>query len=162
MCSTKQNCFAIGKFCCWRARCTKHWNQYWANFVLHNLVCFIIHWFLILLCFFLLRLLSKNRKYIEIHSDENDNIWEYHEASEILETVAVLGDRSIFPMLSALRLHGEKYDQIQALLLHCEELHKLRQMYVFFFYHHFDLFRPFNYIFSFQGCCLKTCHLSFV
>lgn len=75
-----------------------------------------------------LRLLSKNRNYIEIHSDENDNVWQFHDASEILETVGVLGDRSIFPMLPALELRGEEYDKVQALLRHCEELHNLRQL----------------------------------
>lgn len=74
------------------------------------------------------RLLSKNRKYIETHCVENDNVWQYHEPSEILETVCILGERTIFPMLSALRLYDEKYDRIQALLRHCAELHKLRQL----------------------------------
>ncbi|KAI8129774.1 putative ATP-dependent RNA helicase spindle-E [Lucilia cuprina] len=75
----------------------------------------------------IIRLLSKNRKYIETHCDENDNVWQYHEPTEILETVCILGERTIFPMLSALRLYDEKYDRIQALLRHCSELHKLRQ-----------------------------------
>ncbi|KAM7362904.1 tudor domain containing 9 protein spindle E [Cochliomyia hominivorax] len=75
----------------------------------------------------IIKLLSKNRKYIETHCDENDNIWQYHEPSEILETVCILGERTIFPMLSALRLYDEKYDRTQALLRHCAELHKLRQ-----------------------------------
>lgn len=82
----------------------------------------------LLIVFFYFRLLSKNRKYIETHCVENDNVWEYHEPSEILETVCILGERTIFPMLSALRLYDEKYDRIQALQRHCAELHKLRQL----------------------------------
>lgn len=77
---------------------------------------------------FIRRLLSKNRKYIETHSDINDNVWQYDDPNEVLETINVLGNRSIFPMLSALRLYDEKYDRIQSLLYHCEELHKLRQL----------------------------------
>ncbi|XP_075146643.1 tudor domain containing 9 protein spindle E [Haematobia irritans] len=76
----------------------------------------------------IIKLLSKNRKYIETHSDENDNVWQFHEASEILQMVAVLGHRAIFPMLPALVLHDEQYDEVQALLLHCKELHNLRQL----------------------------------
>uniref|UniRef100_A0A1I8NW04 Probable ATP-dependent RNA helicase spindle-E n=1 Tax=Stomoxys calcitrans TaxID=35570 RepID=A0A1I8NW04_STOCA len=75
-----------------------------------------------------IKLLKQNRKYIEIHTDENDNVWQHHEASEILETTAVLGERSIFPLLNALILHDEQYDATQALLKHCEELHGLRHM----------------------------------
>lgn len=73
-------------------------------------------------------MLSKNRKYIETHVSENDNVWLEHDSSEILETVAVLGDRSLFPMLPALVLRDEQYDKIQALLLHCDELHRLAQL----------------------------------
>ncbi|XP_005191065.1 probable ATP-dependent RNA helicase spindle-E [Musca domestica] len=75
----------------------------------------------------IIKLLSKNRKYIETHVSENDNVWLEHDSSEILETVAVLGDRSLFPMLPALVLRDEQYDKIQALLLHCDELHRLAQ-----------------------------------
>lgn len=76
----------------------------------------------------LYRLLSKNRKYIERHSDDNDDVWQYFEPTEVLEPVCILGERTIFSMLSALRLYDEKYDRIQLLLKHCAELHKLRQL----------------------------------
>uniref|UniRef100_A0A1A9WJJ3 Probable ATP-dependent RNA helicase spindle-E n=1 Tax=Glossina brevipalpis TaxID=37001 RepID=A0A1A9WJJ3_9MUSC len=74
-----------------------------------------------------IRLLTKNRKYIETHSTDKDDVWEHFEREEVLETAEVLGERSIFPMLPSLRLYDENYDRTQNLLRHCEELHNLRQ-----------------------------------
>uniref|UniRef100_A0A1A9UIK5 Probable ATP-dependent RNA helicase spindle-E n=1 Tax=Glossina austeni TaxID=7395 RepID=A0A1A9UIK5_GLOAU len=46
----------------------------------------------------------------------------------VFESVNVFGDRSIFPMHSVLRLEHDKPKLIHDLLLHCEELHNLRQL----------------------------------
>uniref|UniRef100_A0A1A9UTM0 Probable ATP-dependent RNA helicase spindle-E n=1 Tax=Glossina austeni TaxID=7395 RepID=A0A1A9UTM0_GLOAU len=74
----------------------------------------------------IIKLFTKNRKYIETHNIDNDNVWERFEREEILETKDVFGERSIFPMLTSLRLYSEDYDRIKTLLTHCEELHNLR------------------------------------
>uniref|UniRef100_A0A1A9X2C1 Probable ATP-dependent RNA helicase spindle-E n=1 Tax=Glossina brevipalpis TaxID=37001 RepID=A0A1A9X2C1_9MUSC len=47
--------------------------------------------------------------------------------NEVLETADVFGDLSIFPMHSVLPLNSQSPDIIQRLLLHCKELHNLRQ-----------------------------------
>ncbi|KAI9579934.1 hypothetical protein GQX74_000722 [Glossina fuscipes] len=74
----------------------------------------------------IIKLFTKNRKYIETHSSDNDNVWERFECEEILESSEVLGERSIFPMLPSFRLYREDNGRIRTLLTHCEELHTLR------------------------------------
>lgn len=73
------------------------------------------------------RLLSKNRKYIEVHIGPNDNKWELFKANEMIQPENVYGKRSLFPPLSCMRLFEEKYDEIHALNMHCHELHRQRQ-----------------------------------
>ncbi|KAM7364026.1 putative ATP-dependent RNA helicase spindle-E isoform 2-T2 [Cochliomyia hominivorax] len=74
-----------------------------------------------------LRLLSKNRKYIEVHVGPNDNKWEYLDPNEIIEPTNIYDKRSLFPPHSIMRLYEEKYDSIHALNMHCHELHRKRQ-----------------------------------
>lgn len=74
------------------------------------------------------RLLNKNRKYIETHVDSFDNVWQRYDPEEVIETEPIYGHRSLFPMHSALKLYDEKFDRIHALGVHCQELHRLRQL----------------------------------
>lgn len=92
--------------------------MYWGVLIFDHVTRCVPFWF---------RLLSKNRNYIETHCDDNGK-WQYHESSEYLESVSILGHRTIFPMLSALRLYDEKCDRTQALLKHCADLHALRHL----------------------------------
>ncbi|XP_061390701.1 probable ATP-dependent RNA helicase spindle-E [Musca vetustissima] len=75
----------------------------------------------------ILRLLSKQRKYIELHIDVNDNKWETFDANEIITPTSEKLSRSIFPAHSYLRLYDEKFEHIHTLNMHCQELHRLRQ-----------------------------------
>uniref|UniRef100_A0A1I8QEN2 Probable ATP-dependent RNA helicase spindle-E n=1 Tax=Stomoxys calcitrans TaxID=35570 RepID=A0A1I8QEN2_STOCA len=75
----------------------------------------------------LFRLLSKQRKYIEIHVDVNDNKWEKLDENEIVNPSSLTRQRSLFPCLPQLRLYDEKFDRTHSLNMHCHELHRLRQ-----------------------------------
>ncbi|XP_054743401.1 probable ATP-dependent RNA helicase spindle-E [Anastrepha obliqua] len=75
----------------------------------------------------IIRLLNKNRKYIETHVDSLDNVWQRYDPEEVIETEPIYGKRSIFPLHAALKLYDEKFDRIHALGVHCQELHRLRQ-----------------------------------
>ncbi|KAL9890727.1 putative ATP-dependent RNA helicase spindle-E [Glossina fuscipes fuscipes] len=76
----------------------------------------------------IVKLLKKNRKYIGTNGNASCNIWKRSNDDEVFENVNVFGDRSIFPMHSVLRLKRDKPELIHDLLLHCEELHNLRQL----------------------------------
>ncbi|XP_067635728.1 probable ATP-dependent RNA helicase spindle-E [Eurosta solidaginis] len=75
----------------------------------------------------IIRLLNKNRKYIETHVDSFDNVWLPLDPEDVIETEPIYGHRSLFPLHTALRLYDEKFDRIHALGVHCQELHRLRQ-----------------------------------
>ncbi|XP_075145158.1 putative ATP-dependent RNA helicase spindle-E [Haematobia irritans] len=75
----------------------------------------------------LLRLLSKQRKYIEIHVDVNDNKWEILDKNEVTNPDSLRYHRSIFPCHPQLRLYDEKFERIHKLNMQCHELHRLRQ-----------------------------------
>lgn len=77
--------------------------------------------------FWTYRLLTKNRKYIEVHVGPNDNKWEQFDANEVTEPENIYKNRSLFPPLSSMRLYEEKYDRIHGLNMHCHELHRKRQ-----------------------------------
>ncbi|KNC34771.1 hypothetical protein FF38_01968 [Lucilia cuprina] len=68
-----------------------------------------------------IRLLNKNRKYIEVHVGPNDNKWECLDANDVIEPKNIYGKRSLFPPLTSMRLYEEKYDRIHALNMHCHD-----------------------------------------
>ncbi|XP_011209559.2 probable ATP-dependent RNA helicase spindle-E [Bactrocera dorsalis] len=75
----------------------------------------------------IIRLLNRNRKYIETHVDSHDNVWQPYDVEDLIETEPIYGHRSLFPMHSALKLYDEKFDRIHSLGVHCQELHRLCQ-----------------------------------
>lgn len=72
--------------------------------------------------------MNKPRTFIETHIDSNDSVWIKPDYEDIIESDNLHGDRSIFPMHSALRLFDVTFDKMHALGLHCRELHRLRQL----------------------------------
>ncbi|XP_073816762.1 probable ATP-dependent RNA helicase spindle-E isoform X2 [Musca autumnalis] len=75
----------------------------------------------------ILRLLAKQRKYIELHIDVNDNKWEKFDVNEVINPTNRPEKRSIFPCHSYLHLYDEKFERTHTLTMQCQELHRLKQ-----------------------------------
>ncbi|XP_037954577.1 probable ATP-dependent RNA helicase spindle-E [Teleopsis dalmanni] len=72
----------------------------------------------------LIRLLNKNRDYIETQKNFSDNEWQKFDDADLLSVNDVYGHRTIFPMHSILNLCTEKFESMHALGLHCKELYE--------------------------------------
>ncbi|KAH8288798.1 hypothetical protein KR054_009748 [Drosophila jambulina] len=70
------------------------------------------------------RLLNKDRSYIEVHTSNEDYIWEKLE--DVEPQAEPFGKRSIFPMHTIPELQEERIDSVMMLVSNCEELHNWR------------------------------------
>lgn len=96
----------------------------------------------------IIKLLEKKRKYIEVHHDTHDHIWNEIDSNDILESNNIYGWNAIFPFHTGMRLYNESSEQIDTLRRHCKELHEYRKTNI-----------PLPQFIKCQLCdqCLETC-----